>query len=431
MKKIIFVLAAFSIFSLSKIYGQKLSRAAEWGNLEKAKLLIEQGANVNEHSKGRCFPLRYAVYGSILRQDAKIVDLLLKNGAKFDPCPDEHNTNTSLYNEIKSNLTPFDMAIVYNKLDIVKLFCDYGYNFSKKTRELDYTYPIIYALELGSVDIFNFLLDKGADVTVKDCYGKGALMYSIKANNLELAYNLLKKGCSIKDTSNNGYTPLMLAAEVSGTKTDLFNFLINSGADVNYTNKKNQSAYSIACFHNNRSLAISLLKNGFVFKPLDLDFETVARMYQFTGEALLDKGDANTSIEYFDKAKMNYEKAIVGLKKDLSSVNRLKLGKDILETLANSYVEANKAMVLGKLYRAPYEYKTYPKYYQKDKSKILTIDYQLPEGANLEEKKAFYKNKIAQNEMSISLMKGMIGCIDKGLTGKELEDCLDLIQLIN
>jgi hypothetical protein len=62
-------------------------------------------------------------------------------------------------------------------------------------------------------------------------------------------------------------------------------------------------------------------------------------------------------------------------------------------------------------------------------NEILLYDYRLPAGASLDEQKVFYKNKIKQFEMSIELIDSVLACMEKGLTGEELNSCISSIQL--
>jgi hypothetical protein len=65
-------------------------------------------------------------------------------------------------------------------------------------------------------------------------------------------------------------------------------------------------------------------------------------------------------------------------------------------------------------------YKKYP---------VIFDNYRLPPGASLDTQKSFYKHKIQQFEMSISLIDAKLVCIEKGLKGDVLNSCIEGIQL--
>jgi ankyrin repeat protein len=438
MKNSIIILVVFVCFSFSKCYSQKLTNAVIEGNFDKVQEIIKNGGNVNEHSSALCFPLLNAVY----HKNLQMVDLLLKNGAKFEPCPDEH-PKYSLWRLISSS--PLFWALYLKQTDIAKRICeDEGFDISKKIDVLNFTYPIIISALFGDSIVFNLLLERGADVTVKDFYGNNALMVSCSNNNLNFFNKLLPRFSSINDTSRIGYTALMLGAKASGINFEIINSLINKGADLNYTNIKNESAFSLACLHNNRELAFYLFEHGASIN--ECDFESNARMFHFSGDYYLAKSDIKSSKEHYLKAKQHYSASIQKEREELSKVNGKKavaIVGDVLAAslvnLASSSIQANQMQSwqnLGfsksnaYLMTMPYA-ENLRKIYSpvfKD-NEILLYDYRLPAGASLDEQKVFYKNKIKQFEMSIELIDSVLACMEKGLTGEELNSCISSIQL--
>jgi ankyrin repeat protein len=471
MKNSIIILVVLGCLSCFKSIGQHLTKVVNKGNINEVQTIIRNGGNVNEHSRLFCFPLLYAV----MNKNVKMVELLLENNAKLDTCPDSH-PKSSLCG--RTSFSPFYWAINLNQIDIVKKFCEHGFDINKKIDGVYFTYPLIYSAQVGNSVIFNLLLEKGADFTVKDFWGNNALMYSCSANNMEMAIKLLQKGVdvtlksnygenalmlccsannlemfdkllpkfsSVNDTTRSGYTALMYGARVPEINFKIINALISKGADLNYTNSKNESAFSLACLHNNWDLALYFLDNGTNIK--ECDFESNARMYHFSGDYYLAKGDLSNSKKLFEKSKKFYVETLSNAKKELSNINAKKADNIVLDILtvavgeiaifslqtnqmhdwqsigmskSNAYLMTMPlAENLRKLYSPVFE-----------KNEILLYDYQFPAGASLDEQKVFYKNKINQLEMSIQLIDGTLACIDKGLTGKELNSCISGIQLI-
>lgn len=422
-KHITFLVAIFCLFFL-RSNGQQLATAVLKGNLIDVQKLIDQGANVNEHSIKKCFPLMYASRDG----DLKIVELLLKNGAKSDTCPGTH-----IYWD---NYPPFYYAIenkqfdVDSQFEVFKLFIESGCDVTQKMGSSLFTYPIVSSAKFGCLDIFNFILEKGVDVSVKDYEGKSALMYFCSSNNYEMIIKLLDKGAVINDTSIIGYTPFMYAAEINGINFKIIDSLIGKGADLNYVNSKNQSAFSLASLHNNSILAILLLENGAKFKDFESEFETNARMNHFSGDYYFTKGDLISSKEYYIKAKQFYNESIKEMKEGKSKVNMKKAGELLISSIAAGVAGGVLSSVSSGQYSFVFtpDYSYAPNYYISLKNKFLLQDFQLSAESSLDEQKAFYKIKIKQFEMTIFLIDGILSCIEKGLTGKELDSCIENIQ---
>jgi len=106
----------------------------------------------------------------------------------------------------------------------------------------------------NSHEIFNLLLEKGADIraTKNDATGAfyncmlGIIVYGY--NNIKLANFLLEKGANVDEAPVSGvlegFTPLIYA--VRSNKLDIAKFLIENGANVNTKNVKGQTPLSLA-----------------------------------------------------------------------------------------------------------------------------------------------------------------------------------------
>ena len=71
--------------------------------------------------------------------------------------------------------------------------------------------------------------------------------WSIDKGNLSEASKLLKKGANLDVPNNEGYTPLMVAAQASNLQ--LAQFLIDAGANLNIRNKYGETAIMLASYH--------------------------------------------------------------------------------------------------------------------------------------------------------------------------------------
>ena len=151
-------------------------------NVEKARSMLEKGADVNARAYGGWTPLMRAVSDG----NIEISKLLIERGADVDAREDLGN-------------------------------------------------PILlFACRKDRVDILSLLLEKGAAVNVKNAQGEPAL--SVAASyGIEVVGPLVERGADVNAQDNDGKTPLMVAA-VYG-RADIVKFFIEKGADVNARTK--------------------------------------------------------------------------------------------------------------------------------------------------------------------------------------------------
>lgn len=440
MKNYLYIFFIIVIIANGHIYGQvSLNKAVEENDLFEAQKQIFLGADPNEHSNKDCYPIRKAIEKNAI----PMIEFLLINGAVSDTCKDEHSI------ESYDHYSPFYIALINNNFEVVDLFVRNGYDINKRMNRVEFTFPVIAAVELRKMDFFNYFCEKGARLNVKDYLGKNALMYSIEGNNLELSKLLIEKGCPVNDVANNGYTTLMFAAASPGINFEIIDLLINNGVDIDHYNSDNESALSLACLTNNRDLAFYLCEHGVKGKQTFNGFESNARMNHFLGDYYLARGDIENARQHYLDAKPAYFFSIENEKKELARVNRLKAAVILLDASAqalnnyavDSYAKSQVSMfetntginlsnsqknMLASTYADNYKmlfspiYKNNPDLYTK---------YQLPVNAGLDEQKYYYKSRIEQFETSLFLIDQILTCIDSGKTGTELNSCVQEIEL--
>lgn len=79
--------------------------------------------------------------------------------------------------------------------------------------------------------VVEFLLKKGAKVTVSNKYGDTPLLYAAQAANAKVLKLLLDKGAEVNKINTEGHTPLFNA--VQSDDKEKFDLLLSAGADVN------------------------------------------------------------------------------------------------------------------------------------------------------------------------------------------------------
>lgn len=92
------------------------------------------------------------------------------------------------------------------------------------------TTPLMFCTNLDNINLVNALLEKNADVNLKDVEGNTALMWAAYSehDNPEIIRAILKRGAEINAKANDGSTVLSWAMKKGNTKT--FSLLKQSGA---------------------------------------------------------------------------------------------------------------------------------------------------------------------------------------------------------
>jgi len=197
----ILLLLNLSLATVMAQDGSELITAIMYQEFDKAKTLIENGADVNYQDEA---------YGS----------------------------------------TPLILACQYDFVDIAKHLIDKGADINLQAKN-GYT-PLIAAAGV-SEELTELLLSKGADPKLSLENGTGAFTTSIVGVLMErvtttVAKKLLEKGADINEAptsgDSEGYTALMMASR--NNNADLVKFLVKEGADLNRKAKDGSTALSLA-----------------------------------------------------------------------------------------------------------------------------------------------------------------------------------------
>ena len=137
-----------------------LFRAACLGQLEKVKLLIENGAEINSKNDSGWLPVHYAVQNGHL----EVVKFMFENGAEIDL-------------KGKYGWTALNFATYYyGSLEMVKFLIQIGAGLNLKDGN-GWT-PLHYAADLRNLELVKLFLQNGAEVNFKDNSGKSPLHYA-------------------------------------------------------------------------------------------------------------------------------------------------------------------------------------------------------------------------------------------------------------
>lgn len=117
---------------------------------------------------------------------------------------------------------------------------------------------LIHAAANSNADVVAALLKGGADPLYQNKSGDDALNYGAIKGNLSIVQQMVKAGVPIN--RKQGWQPLSYA--VYGKSLDVFNYLMDHGADPNGNNPSQASALMIAAQLGQEEMADRLLKAG-------------------------------------------------------------------------------------------------------------------------------------------------------------------------
>lgn len=166
------------------------------GNLDKIKLLVDNGANINAMSKKMATPLYTALSFYNKNISKEIVTFLLDNGA--NPCLLSNGVDEGFGSPSYSQV-----HWAWHKPEIVQLLIDrkIDVNF----RDGDGKTPLIIACACyeDNLESVKSLLNTGANIISVDNDGKDAFWYACKRDNLKLIKYLLMNYSKVLHTNND------------------------------------------------------------------------------------------------------------------------------------------------------------------------------------------------------------------------------------
>jgi ankyrin repeat protein len=151
--------------------------------------------------------------------------------------------------------------------ELVSQFIDLLVEDADRARELLLEYPDLlnarclhddtilqYLTSEAQGDAVEFLLDRGAEVNVKNRFGFTPLMEAAKLGNHRIARILLENGADANAVSNDFETPL-LGAVTAGSAT-LVDLLLQFGADPGYRSPSGKTIFDVLPRASKNRLAI-------------------------------------------------------------------------------------------------------------------------------------------------------------------------------
>lgn len=123
----------------------------------------------------------------------------------------------------------------------------------------------------GNIDAVSEAISQGIDVNAISSNGEAALHKAIRNNQLSIVRILLEAGVNpnLKEESVQGYPPLMIALNYAKISNDIFQALLEAGADINSSSSQDQTVLMLAVFKLNTKAVRQLLELGANFNAKD------------------------------------------------------------------------------------------------------------------------------------------------------------------
>jgi ankyrin repeat protein len=214
-------------------------------DLEKMKLLIGLGANVEARSKDRYSAL--LVTAQYPRSSAAM-NLLLDHGAKVRL---PKGQGSALFNALPTLLAGFS-----GNADIIPRLVREGDWVDDKMLLIGIfpATPMLFLVQTQRTDSVRVLLDAGAKVDEADNDGVTLLDWAAIANRAEIVRLLIQRGADVNHVDKNGMTPLLYAASIDYGDSTVIDLLLKSGARPDARSKEGLTALDLARKYKHLSL---------------------------------------------------------------------------------------------------------------------------------------------------------------------------------
>ena len=215
--------------------------AAEQGNTDSVRILIEKGYDINQTSAEGVSALMYAANNGFL----ETVKLLVGNDAKIDMKP-------------QNGITALAGAVINNHYDVVLYLLQHGADVEIKD-EWGLT-PLMYASSYDFLEVTELLLMFGADPEQTDMEGATALHATTIYAQPDIAWLLLDYGADINRQDDFGFTPLMMAVQLG--RTEMVGYLLDNNARISIETEDGLSTLAIAIANDQPEIAAELIALG-------------------------------------------------------------------------------------------------------------------------------------------------------------------------
>lgn len=207
------------------------------------QLLVDHGANINIPDKDGITPLEHArargftVIEQILLTAARARDqglILAAEQGDMERVRQLLEQGASVMAQDEQGKTALIVAAYQNNLSIADLLIQSGadVNVQDNTKQSAY----LIATSEGYLDLLRLTLQAGANVHSKDSYNGTGLIRAAERGHVEIIKELLKTDIDVNHVNNLGWTALLEAiilGDGGPRHTEVVRLLVQAGADVN------------------------------------------------------------------------------------------------------------------------------------------------------------------------------------------------------
>lgn len=206
-------------------------------DVEKMRLLLDRGADVNARARSRYSALMVAAQ---YQDGDAAINLLLDRGAQVI-APTEGGAPVF-------NANPFFLASYAGNAKSLKRLLAAGGKLDEAMIAIgtSRTTPMLGAFKFGDVDVANTLIDLGVPVDFADGNGITMLGRTVLNNEVEMARALIARGANVNVVDKQGMTPLLWAANIDFGDAAMIELLVKSGARTDVRNKDGLTPLELA-----------------------------------------------------------------------------------------------------------------------------------------------------------------------------------------
>lgn len=137
------------------------------------------------------------------------------------------------------------------------------YNIDHRFSDEDNDTLLLYSISDCKSSAYTFFMDNGADIALVNDEGEGIIHSIVYSGIPERLNKIMNFSCGIELLDHqriDGTTPLLLSVLLE--KDDIFNLLIELGANVDLSDETGNSPIHPACFSGNKNMVLKLVEKG-------------------------------------------------------------------------------------------------------------------------------------------------------------------------
>ncbi|KAF4633299.1 hypothetical protein G7Y89_g4815 [Cudoniella acicularis] len=251
-----------------------LLRAALWGHKTMAAYLLDQGANINHVDKFGKTALSFACEDF---PDSGLVPLLIEREADVDRADADGSTPLHLslrFSDISRILlenhaylkrldskgnSPVSSAIISGFTDALQVFPDFDFDLEMECIQGRRGWPLLQlAVREHKIEMMRMLLEAGANVNHTFSFNKSTLHWAIVLRRPEMVQLLMECNPNLGALNETGHTPL--GSMTRFTPVEIARLLVNGGLDIEFFNKARQTPFGNMILNENVAVVKYLIQ---------------------------------------------------------------------------------------------------------------------------------------------------------------------------